>query len=145
MIRAERRRDWRDERRRDVRREIRRERRDAFRSGVRAERRASFRRWDRRWRNDNRFGWRNYRRAHRQHFRLGRYYAPFRAHRYSRIGIGWQLDRLFFQPRFFINDPWAFRLPPVYGPYRWVRYYDDVLLVDVHSGQVVDVIYDFFW
>ena len=33
----------------------------------------------------------------------------------------------------------------LYGPYRWVRYYDDVLLVDVYSGEVVDVIYDFFW
>ena len=31
------------------------------------------------------------------------------------------------------------------GPYRWVRYYDDVLLVDIYSGEVVDVIHDFFW
>ena len=31
------------------------------------------------------------------------------------------------------------------GPYRWVRYYDDALLVDIYSGEVVDVIYDFFW
>ena len=23
--------------------------------------------------------------------------------------------------------------------------YDDVLLVDIYSGEVVDVIYDFFW
>jgi hypothetical protein len=28
---------------------------------------------------------------------------------------------------------------------RWVRYYDDVLLVDVYTGEVVDVIHDFFW
>jgi len=26
-----------------------------------------------------------------------------------------------------------------------VRYYDDVLLIDTYTGQVVDVIYDFFW
>ncbi|WP_342449817.1 RcnB family protein [Sphingomonas jejuensis] len=36
-------------------------------------------------------------------------------------------------------------MPPAYGSYRWVRYYDDALLVDVRSGYVVDVIYDFFW
>ncbi|WP_409574764.1 RcnB family protein [Sphingopyxis sp. PET50] len=32
-----------------------------------------------------------------------------------------------------------------YGGYRWVRYYNDALLVDTYSGEVVDVIYDFFW
>jgi hypothetical protein len=26
-----------------------------------------------------------------------------------------------------------------------VRYYDDVLLIDVRNGYVVDVIHDFFW
>jgi len=26
-----------------------------------------------------------------------------------------------------------------------VRYYDDVVLVDTYTGEVVDVIYDFFW
>jgi Ni/Co efflux regulator RcnB len=44
-----------------------------------------------------------------------------------------------------LNDPWQYRLPPVHGPYRWVRYYDDVLLIDVRNGYVVDVINDFFW
>ena len=72
-------------------------------------------------------------------------FAPFRAHRYSRLNQGFFLDSLFFQPRFFINDPWAYRLPPVYGPYQWVRYYDDVVLVDIYTGEVVDVIHDFFW
>ena len=56
-----------------------------------------------------------------------------------------RLGNLFFGSRYWINDPWRYRLPEVYGPYRWVRYYDDVLLVDIYSGEVVDVIYDFFW
>ena len=47
--------------------------------------------------------------------------------------------------RYWIQDPWQYRLPQVYGPYRWVRYYDDVLLVDIYSGEVVDVIHNFFW
>jgi Ni/Co efflux regulator RcnB len=52
---------------------------------------------------------------------------------------------VFFGNRYWINDPWRYRLPEVYGPYRWVRYYDDVLLVDEYSGEVVDVIHNFFW
>lgn len=31
------------------------------------------------------------------------------------------------------------------GPVRWIRYYDDVLLIDTRDGYVVDVIYDFFY
>ena len=38
-----------------------------------------------------------------------------------------------------------YRLPPAWGPYRWVRYWDDALLVDTRTGMVVDVIYSFFW
>ena len=61
------------------------------------------------------------------------------------MNIGFRLGNLFYGNRYWINDPWQYRLPEVYGPYRWVRYYDDVLLVNTYSGEVVDVIYDFFW
>ncbi|MEL6238735.1 MAG: RcnB family protein, partial [Pseudomonadota bacterium] len=140
----------RNERRRD-RVGDRRVRRNAYRAGRRdgyrkGYRKGNFRRWDRRaWRANKRFGWRGFRRANRGLFRIGPYYAPFRGHYYQPVRIGFFLDSLFFQPRFFINDPFAFRLPPVYGPYRWVRYYDDVLLVDIYTGEVVDVIENFFW
>jgi len=61
------------------------------------------------------------------------------------VRVGFFLDSLFFQPRYFINDPWAYRLPPAHGPYRWIRYYDDVMMIDCYTGEVVDVIHDFFW
>jgi Ni/Co efflux regulator RcnB len=38
-----------------------------------------------------------------------------------------------------------YRLPFAPPGYRWIRYYDDALLIDTWDGQVVDVIYDFFW
>ena len=38
-----------------------------------------------------------------------------------------------------------YRLPPAYGPYRWIRYFDDALLVNIHTGMVVDSIRNFFW
>ena len=41
-------------------------------------------------------------------------------------------------------DPWYYRLPPAYDDYRWVRYFDDVMLIDLRSGEIVDIIYDFF-
>jgi Ni/Co efflux regulator RcnB len=51
----------------------------------------------------------------------------------------------YFGSRYWISDPWRYRLPPAYGPYRWVRYHNDALLIDTWTGQVVDVIYHFFW
>lgn len=101
--------------------------------------------WDHRWRNNRRYDWHNYRRSHPSYFQVGIYYSPYRNYRYQRLSVGWFLDELFFGNRYWINDPWRYRLPDVYEPYRWVRYYNDAVLVDVYSGEVVDVIYDFFW
>jgi len=129
-------RDWRSRDRRDYRDG----RRDGYRDG-----RSDHRRWDRRWRNSDRYNWHNYRRHNRNTFNLGIYYSPYRHWSYRRLSIGFFLDSLFYSNRYWIDDPYRYRLPQVYGPYRWVRYYDDVLLVDIYSGEVVDVIYDFFW
>jgi len=150
----------RDGRRAD-RREDRVENRDAYRSGYRAGTRddswrnrtsgyyagsRDHRRWDRNdWRRDRRYDWYGYRNQHRSLFSIGRYYSPYRNYSYRRLSIGLFLDNGFYGNRYWINDPWQYRLPAVYGPYRWVRYYDDVLLVDIYTGEVVDVIHDFFW
>lgn len=104
------------------------------------------RRWDRSdWRRDNRYDWRSYRDNHRSVYRGRPYYAPYRGYSYRRLSIGFYMSSMFYGSSYWLDDPWMYRLPPVYGPYRWVRYYDDVMLVDVYSGEVVDVIYDFFW
>jgi hypothetical protein len=101
--------------------------------------------WDRNWRNDRRYDWQRYRYANRSIYRPGRYYSPYRGHSYTRFSIGFGLDPLFYSSRYWISDPWHYRLPPAYAGTQWVRYYDDVLLVDVYTGEVIDVIYDFFW
>ena len=54
-------------------------------------------------------------------------------------------DQAFFGQNYWIGDPGYYRLPPASGPYRWVRYYDDVLLVNIYTGEVVDEIHDFYW
>jgi len=104
-----------------------------------------YREWSSRWRNDRRYDWQRYRNSHRHIYRVGRYHAPYRWHNYQRFSIGFLLEPLFFSSRYWIGDPWHYRLPPAYPGTRWVRYYNDVLLVDVYTGEVVDVIYDFFW
>ncbi len=102
--------------------------------------------WDRNgWRRDNRYNWSGWRNSHRSTFSLGLYYAPWQDYSYSRFGIGAVIGAPFYSQRYWIADPWAYRLPPADGPYRWVRYYDDALLVDLYSGEVVDVIYDIFY
>lgn len=102
-------------------------------------------RWDHDWRHNNRYNWYSYRNHNRDVFRWGSYYSPYRNYSYRRLSIGFFLDSLFYSNRYWINDPWQYRLPDAYGPYRWVRYYDDALLVDIYSGEVVDVINNFFW
>ena len=101
--------------------------------------------WNRNWRNDNRYDWQRYRYSNRNQFRVGPYYSPYRNYGYNRFSIGGFLDSLFFDQRYWIGDPWQYRLPPAYPGTQWVRYYNDVILVDVYSGEVIDVIYDFFW
>ena len=105
----------------------------------------SSRHWNHSWRNDRRYDWRSYRQAHRNHYRLGRYYSPYRDYRYRRLSIGISLGSAFYGSRYWINNPGYYRLPAAYPGTRWIRYYDDVLLIDTYTGEVIDVIYDFFW
>ena len=107
---------------------------------------SSQRRWDNGWRQDRRYDWRSYRSRYGDRYRIGRYYAPRGwGYGYSRVSVGIFLNSLLFANNYWIDDPWSYRLPPAYGSLRWIRYYDDALLVDVRDGYVVDVIQDFFW
>jgi hypothetical protein len=100
--------------------------------------------WTTSWRNNSRYDWQNYRNRHRSLFHLGFYYDPF-GWGYQRYDIGWRMWPGYFGSSFWINDPWYYRLPYAPPGTRWVRYYDDAVLVDTWSGEVVDVIYNFFW
>lgn len=103
-------------------------------------------RWNNGWRNDRRYDWSGYRASNRNAFRLPRYYAPRGwSYGYRRFGIGSRLATSLFASSYWIADPWSYRLPPAYGPYRWVRYYGDAVLVDIRTGYVVDSINGIFW
>ncbi|WP_066561976.1 MULTISPECIES: RcnB family protein [unclassified Sphingobium] len=150
-------RDWRDRDRRDDRNDRRWSNDDrrwnggnpGWNSGRRFDDRNRWegqRRWDSGWRNDRRYDWSSYRSRYGDRYRMGRYYAPRGwSYGYSRYSIGIFLNSLLYSNSYWIDDPYSYRLPPAYGTLRWVRYYDDALLVDIRDGYVVDVIYDFFW
>jgi len=99
--------------------------------------------WHGDWRNDNRYRWEDYRRDNRQVFSLGRFYAP-RGWNYRRFSVGVVVPGIFFGPRYWIRDPYAFRLPPAPYGAHWVRYYGDALLIQNRSGRVLDVVYGIF-
>jgi Ni/Co efflux regulator RcnB len=100
--------------------------------------------WSTNWRNDHRYDWRRWRDNNRSRFHLSFYYDPF-GWGYQPYSIGWRLWPSYYSSRYWINDPWQYRLPYAPAGTRWVRYYDDALLVDTWTGEVVDVIYNFFW
>ena len=69
--------------------------------------------WDTRWRNDHRYDWNDWRRRHHSIFHLGFYYDPF-GWGYQPYPIGWRLWPNYYSSRYWINDPWEYRLP--YAP-----------------------------
>ncbi|KQM65453.1 MULTISPECIES: RcnB family protein [unclassified Sphingomonas] len=116
-------------------RDIRDERRDLNRA--RREYREDLR--DRAWgRND----WRTYREGHRNVYARGNWNAPFR---YQTFRPGLAIGRPYYAQRYWIADTGRYRLPPARVNQRWVRHYNDVVLVDYRRGRVIDVIRNFYW
>ena len=124
-------------------REERRELRDAVRDGDRRDVREEARDV-RQARQEYREDWRDYRRDHRDVFRGPRYVAP-RGYRYRPVVVGYRFDPVYYSDRYVIADPYRYRLPRVVGPQRWVRYGNDVVLVNIRTGRVVEVHRAFFW
>ncbi|MDQ2891515.1 MAG: RcnB family protein [Pseudomonadota bacterium] len=116
---------------------------DAQHNGTRYDNRGT---WNRDWRGDNRYNYNSYRTSNRGAYRLPRYYAPSNwSYGYRRFSIGVTLSSLLWDQNYWIDDAYSYRLPAAYGPYRWVRYYDDALLIDIRSGRIVDSVYGIFY
>ncbi len=138
------------------RQDIRQERRDldrAYRSGdpraVRDERR-EYRGAVREYREDRRDAvrdwgrddWRQYRNYNRNLYRGGGWRSDFR---YNAFRPGIRIGGGYYAPRYFINDFGRYHLPRPGWNQRWVRHYNDVLLIDTRRGIVIDVIRGFYW
>lgn len=101
--------------------------------------------WNTGWHNDRNYDWADWRARHRDLFHIGYYAPPYGGYAYVPIGIGGLLAPEFMNDEYGIDDPSIYHLPPAQDPYRWVRYYNDCLLVDLDTGEVVDVVHDVFW
>ncbi len=107
-------------------------------------RRSSTAQWNTNWRHNNKYDWNGWRHKHRSLFHLGFYFDPF-GWGYQPYSIGWRLWPSYYSSRYWINDPYQYRLPYAPPGYQWVRYWNDAILVDTWTGEVVDVLYNFFW
>lgn len=124
---------------REERGELRDARRYGDRQDVREERRDV-----REARREHREDWRDYRRTHRDVYRQPAYVGP-RGYRYRPVVIGHRFQPAYYGRRYVLADPWRYRLPPAAGFQRWVRYGNDVVLVNTRNGRVVQVYNGFFW
>jgi Ni/Co efflux regulator RcnB len=130
---------------RDSRRELRQEQRDvnrAIRNGapgyvVRDERRDV-----RDARREVREDWRDYRRTHPDVYRAGRYVGP-RGYAYRPVAVGYRFAPSYYQQRYWL-DANRYRLAPVYGSQRWIRYGNDAVLIDSRNGRTIRVYNRFF-
>ncbi len=78
-----------------------------------------------------------------QHFHWRTYNRPSGWY-YQRWVFGQILPRIFWAQDYWLTDYWMFGLPvPPYG-YEWVRYGDDALLINIRTGEVLQVVYGLF-
>ncbi len=117
-------RDVRDERNdvREARQELREDRQDRNRA----------------WGRDD---WRGYRDTNRNLYARGNWRAPFR---YNSFAVGNRIRPAYYGSRYYIADPWRYHLPAARGYSRWVRHYDDVMLIDTRRGRVIEMYRGFF-
>ena len=106
--------DMRQDRREDLR-----DRRDDLRQD-----RRELRRDQRQWRNTNRTA----------------YVSPYRDWRYRPVVTGYQLRPGFYGDRYAVNNWNRYQISQPRRNQRWVRYGDDLVLVNIRNGRVLQVI-----
>jgi Ni/Co efflux regulator RcnB len=84
-------------------------------------------------------------RQDRRNVRHNRYVAPYRNWSYRRVNVGYRLQPSFYGSRYYINNysNYHVRAPGRYQ--RWIRYGDDLLLVNVRTGRVLQVVHYRGW
>jgi len=68
-----------------------------------------------------------------------RYQSPYRNWSQSTPAVGSQLRSKFYGTRYVISNPEHYQLATVASDQRWIRYGDDILLVNVRNGRVEGV------
>jgi Ni/Co efflux regulator RcnB len=95
-------------------------------------------------RNETNRDWQDYRRTHRSAFNRSAYVAP-RGYRYHPVAVGATLNRAFWGTRYRVNNYSNYRLPYPGHNRTYVRYGNEVLLVNSRNGRVLAVYNNFFY
>ena len=95
-------------------------------------------------RRELREDWRDYRQSHREVFRGSRYNPP-RGYSYRAVSVGYSFRPVYYSSRYWISDPMRYRLSAPGRYQRWIRYGNDVILINTRNGRVLRVYRDFFW
>ena len=76
-------------------------------------------------------------------YRIGPYHRPpgWAAHRWA---YGQILPRAYWGPQYVIGDYWLFALEVPPAGFEWVRDDDDALLVNIQTGEILQVEYGVF-
>jgi Ni/Co efflux regulator RcnB len=123
---------------REQQRDLRDAQRYGDRSDIREERR-DLRDARREYRDD----WRDHRRRNPSAYRAGRYAGP-QGYRYRPVNAGYRFQPSYYSQRYWI-DANRYHLPRPIASQRWVRYGNDVVLVDIRSGRVIRSYNRFFF
>lgn len=124
---------------RDAKRDLRQAERHGDRRDVR-DARSDVRHAQREARED----WRDYRRSHRDIYKRSSYRGP-RGYRYRPVNVGYRFQPAYYGDRYWVRDYARYRLPAPRAGARWVRYNNDVVMINVRTGRVLSVYNGFFW
>ena len=95
-------------------------------------------------RREVRQDWRDYRNTNPGAFHRGGYRGP-NGFRYRPVTPGYRFAPGYYGRNYWVNDWQNYRLARPLGYQRWVRYGNDVVLVDIRSGTVVSSYNGFFF
>ncbi|MDE2562355.1 MAG: RcnB family protein [Sphingomonadales bacterium] len=95
-------------------------------------------------RRDRREDWRDYRDSHRDVYRRPDYRGP-RGYRYRPVAVGYRFAPPYYAREYWLPDYTRYRLPPPGYGHRWVRYGNDVVLINIRNGTVLQVFASFFF
>ena len=86
----------------------------------------------------------DYRRTHRDVYRQGAYGGP-RGYNYRPVSVGYRFAPQYYARNYWVSDYGRYRLArPGYNQ-QWVRYGNDVVLIDLRSGRTLQVYNRFFF
>jgi Ni/Co efflux regulator RcnB len=80
-----------------------------------------------------------------RHHRHVAYVAPYRNWHYRPVRIGYHLSPIYYSPRYYIGDYGYYHVRAPGRWQQWIRYGDDLLLVNIRTGRVLEVIPYRYW